>query len=87
MSFRYNMWNPDSRAKQWSYYIYDEINYGLNILSSPKTWPIWVRRAYLLTLPVSFPLLCITTVIGAISFGVIFVILSGIVGISDLWSK
>jgi len=54
-------------------------------LSRPSTWPRWARRTYLLTLPISFPLLLVIISISVlVAFGLMLVV-GLMVALFDVW--
>lgn len=58
----------------------------------PKAWPLWARRAFLITLPISGPLWLASVTVGAITFA-IFLLCIAAPGLfffylkDELWDK
>lgn len=55
---------------------------ALATLCSPRSWPTWVRRVWLLTLPISGPLYFIFTVTLCIA---IYVVFKPLLAACDFW--
>lgn len=59
----------------------------IGAVGSPKEWPLWVRRSFVLTLPVAFPLWFVLLAVTLILSGIASIAIPFTEWAQKMWSR